>query len=432
MKGAELIYDWNTVKKKLIFHKAIEICDETLRDGIQSPSIKDPSIEEKYELLHLMSDLGITTADIGLPGAGPRAYADVLALATYARDNKLPIKINCAARTIKQDIEPIARIQQKVGLPITAYCFLGTSPIRQIVEDWNLLKLKKTAEEAILYALKEGLAVAFVTEDTTRSNPATLRPLFTHAIELGVERLVLCDTVGHATPSGVKALVDFARDIITHSAREVFLDWHGHNDRGLGVANAIFAAENGCDRIHGTALGIGERVGNTAIDQLLVNLKLLGAYPHDLDKLPLFVEKTAKAIGISIPYNYPVFGEDAFRTATGVHAAAVIKALNKGERLLADLIYSAVPAHWFGKSQNIEIGPMSGASNVRYWLKSHNFEDDEKLAAMILEHAKSKDRVLTSSEIKDFIKSIRTKDKEGLPAISTTYMALPRGDNDEL
>ncbi len=400
----DLIYDWNLEPSHSPF-PTVELCDETLRDGLQSPSVTDPDSAIKCELLSLMDALGITIANIGLPGAGPRAYGDVLALAKYASRHRLNIKLNCAARTLIKDIEPIARIQQEVGIPITAYCFLGTSPVRQLVENWNLSTLKNTAEEALSFAIKENLATAFVTEDTTRSSPETLRPLFEHAIGLGVERLVLCDTVGHATPDGIKALVSFTQKIIQGSRASVKIDWHGHNDRGLGVSNALAAAEAGCHRIHGTALGIGERVGNTALDQLIVNLKLLGAYPHDVSQLVKYVESAALACGMSVPYNYPVCGIDAFRTATGVHAAAVIKAKNMGDDVLADTIYSGVPAFWFGKKQSIEIGPMSGASNVKYWLRDHGIEVNEELVQAILSYAKSRTHVLSLAEVEKLVRS---------------------------
>lgn len=404
MQQKDLIYDWNLVLNHgRNFPSQVEVCDETLRDGIQSPSVYDPAIDDKLKLISLMNDLGITIADIGLPGAGPRAFADVLRIAQFVRDQRLNLQVNCAARTLRADIEPIAKIQQQVGIPITAYCFLGTSPIRQLVEDWDLDKLKKTTEDAISFAKGEGLAVAYVTEDTIRSSPQTLSLLFQHAIGLGVERLVLCDTVGHATPDGIRALVDFAKSIIKASKEDVKLDWHGHNDRGLGVANAIFAAEYGCHRIHGTALGVGERVGNTAIDQLIVNLKLLNAYPHDVSSLMGYVEKAAAYCRVPLPYNYPVCGPDAFRTATGVHAAAVIKAQKKGDAILADTIYSGVPAHWFGKKQQIEIGPMSGASNVRYWLSEHQIDATDQLVGALLDFAKRQSRVLTAQEIRGFI-----------------------------
>lgn len=400
----QLIFDWNTYNKKQPFIALpVETCDETLRDGIQSPSVVDPPVEHKKELLSLMNDLGITIANIGLPGAGPRAYNDVLTLAQFVRDNKLKIKVNCAARTHQADIAPIADVQQKVGIPITAYCFLGTSPVRQLVEDWSLDRLKFTTHEALSFAIKQGLKVAFVTEDTTRSDPNTLGVLFSHALSLGVERLVLCDTVGHATPDGVMALVGFAKNIVKQSGSSAALDWHGHNDRGLALINALYAAHSGCHRIHGTALGVGERVGNTSMDQLIVNLKLLGAFEHDVRAMDHYVEKASAYCHIPLPYTYPVFGADAFRTATGVHAAAVIKAKKLGDSSLADTIYSGVPAHWFGKKQLIEIGPMSGASNVNYWLKEQHIEASEEMVKALLHKAKSSSTVLTRSEIMHFL-----------------------------
>jgi len=400
MLAKDIIFDWNNVDKtKSVFRKPIELCDETLRDGIQSPSVTDPNIETKLKLVKHMDRLGITIANIGLPGAGKRAANDVSAIATFVRDQHLNIKVNCAARTLVCDIEPIAAIQQKVGIPIAAYCFLGASPIRQYVEGWNLDKMLLTVESALNFAMKQNLEVAFVTEDTTRSKPDTLEVLFKHAISLGSRRLVLCDTVGHATPDGVKNLVNWTKKIISASGEDVSLDWHGHNDRGFAVVNAIFAAEYGCDRIHGTALGIGERVGNAAIDQLIVNFKLLGKYPHQVSNLVDYVGMVSDACGVDIPCNYPLCGEDAFRTATGVHAAAVIKAEKKGHSHLADIIYSGVPAGEFGKEQCIEIGPMSGLSNIKYWLEKRGVPPEENLVQAIFESAKASDKVLAEDEI---------------------------------
>lgn len=402
--NSELIFDWNESDNKTF--PEVELCDETLRDGLQSPSVKDPTIEQKIELLELMDSLSITMANIGLPGAGARATDHVMALALHAKNQHLTIKLNCAARTLKRDIEPIAHIQHVTGMPLVCYCFLGASPIRQLVENWDIDSLRLTTEKAISFAKKEHLEVAFVTEDTTRSHPATLRELFIHAITLGANRLVLCDTVGHATPFGIKGLINFTKGVIKESGENVSIDWHGHNDRGLAVCNALFAAEYGAHRVHGTALGLGERVGNTAIDQLMVNLKLLNAYPYDLTKLVSYATKAAQACGVPLPSNYPLCGQDAFRTATGVHAAAVIKALKLGDKNLADAIYSGVPAHWFGKEQVIEIGPMSGASNVRHWLSEHHYDASEERVSLILNAAKSKDAVLTNDEISGYLESM--------------------------
>ncbi len=406
----DIIYDWNNVKRRgRIFNKKIELCDETLRDGIQSPSVVDPPIETKFEMVHLMDNLGITVADIGLPGAGPRAVEDVTRIATYMRDEKLTMQATCAARTVVKDIEPIVRIRDEVGIPIAAYCFLGTSPIRQYAEDWNFDRLLKSTDEAISFAVKNDLEVAFVTEDTIRSRPQTLDKLFRHAISLGCRRLTLCDTVGHATPDGIRNLVDWTRNIIEATGEDVKLDWHGHNDRGLGVSNAIFALEYGCDRAHGTCLGVGERVGNASLDQLILNLKLMGVYEHDVSHLVQYCRLTAEACRVAVPENYPLVGRDAFRTATGVHAAAVIKAEKKGEDLLADMIYSGVPAGWFGREQEIEIGHMSGLSNVRYWLEKRQLPTDEGLVERIFARAKASNRVLREDEVWDIVKRFQAE-----------------------
>lgn len=410
MNAHDVIFDWNTSNTHKPFaNRHVELCDESLRDGLQSPSVRDPEIEQKCQMLKLMDEIGVTIADIGLPGAGPRAVHDVKHLARFARDEKLKIKLNCAARTVKHDIEPIANIQNEVGIPIVAYCFLGTSPIRQYVEEWDFDRLLRTTDEAITFAIKQGLEVAFVTEDTIRSHPDTLSKLFKHAISLGARRLVLCDTVGHATREGVKNLVEWTKALVKDTKVDVKLDWHGHNDRGLGVPNALFAAEYGCDRIHGTVLGVGERVGNSSIDQLIVNLKLLGAINHDVSRLGEYVHLASKALNVPISKNYPVFGEDAFRTATGVHAAAVIKAEKKGENWLADLIYSAVPATHFGKTQCIEIGPMSGLSNVRYWLTKRGIEHDDTLVEHIFNKAKESNHVFEEQEVHGFVNAFKVK-----------------------
>ncbi|MHB1846663.1 MAG: LeuA family protein [Deltaproteobacteria bacterium] len=399
--AAELIYDWNAegVATAPIGQKPIRLNDETLRDGIQSPSAIDPPLALKLELLELMDELHIAAADIGLPGAGPRALADVTALAKHIAKERLGIAPNCAARTLAQDIAPIAEVQQRAGIPVAAYTFIGSSPIRQYAEAWDVEQLLRVSSEAIDFGVAQGLEVAFVTEDTTRSHPAALERLFRNAIEHGAKALVLCDTVGWATPDGVRRLVEWAQRLVASTGESIRLEWHGHNDRGLAVVNALFALEYGVDQVHGCALGIGERVGNTALDQLLVNLKLLGAVDWDLRGLVRYVELASKGLGFPVPRNYPLAGEDAFRTATGVHAAAIVKAERKGDQWLADRVYSGVPAGWFGKRQVIEIGPMSGLSNVTHWLSRHGVRAGEARARAVLKAAKGSNRVLTDAEV---------------------------------
>ena len=401
MDERELIYDWNERGggTALDWSRArVELNDETLRDGLQSPSVRDPSIEVKRRLLHLMADLGIVAADIGLPGAGPRVVEQVRVLAREIRDQKLPIFPNCAARTVIADVEPIVRVSEEVGIPIEAATFIGSSPIRQYAEDWTLDRILTASEEAVTYAVKHGLTVMYVTEDTTRARPEALKALYGAAIDCGATRICLADTVGHATPDGVKALVGFVkREIVTD--KRVAIDWHGHRDRGLGLINCLAAIEAGVDRVHATALGVGERVGNAEMDLLIVNLKLLGAHRHDITKLPQYCRLVADAVGVPIPVNYPVLGADAFRTGTGVHAAAIIKAKKKGHAWLADRVYSSVPAEEFGLEQKIEISPVSGLSNVKYWLETHGYDaEDEAACRVLFEAAKRTDRVLSDDE----------------------------------
>jgi 2-isopropylmalate synthase len=361
----------------------------------------DPSIGDKIRLLHLMDQLGIHTADIGLPGAGPRAVEAVSALAQEIVDSGLSIEANCAARTVVADIRPIAEISQKVGIPIEACTFIGSSPIRQYAEDWTLAKMLRVTEEAVTFAVSEGLPVMMVTEDTTRAQPEILKELYGKAIEWGAKRLCVADTVGHATPEGTRELVRFVvEEIVEPSGEDIGVDWHGHRDRGFGLANAMAAIEAGATRIHGTALGIGERSGNTEMDLLLVNLKLMGIHDVDLTMLPEYCELTAKACQIPLVHSYPVFGSDAFRTGTGVHAAAIVKAHQKGDAWLADRIYSAVPASMVGRKQLIEIGPMSGLSNVKYWLRENGYDsEDEALCERIFGAAKQADHTLTEGEL---------------------------------
>ncbi len=410
MNHADLIFDWNAEPSDFEYGRCrVQLNDETLRDGLQSPSVIDPPMSAKVALLHLMADLGIHAADIGLPGAGPRAVEQVRTLAREIVSAKLPIAPNCAARTIVKDVEPIVRISQETGIAIEAATFIGSSAIRQYAEDWSLERMLRSSEEAVTYAVKEGLPVMYVTEDTTRARPETLKALYGGAISWGARRLCIADTVGHVTPNGVRNLVRFIREeIIAPSGETVKVDWHGHRDRGLGFANCLAAIESGVDRVHGTALGIGERVGNAEMDLLLVNLKLLGAHHHDLSKLAEYCRLAAESTGMPIPINYPVVGFDAFRTATGVHASAIIKAKQKGDLWLADRVYSSVPATEFGLCQLIEISPLSGLSNVKHWLGEHGYDaEDTAMSQALFQAAKTADRVLTEAECHALIATVQ-------------------------
>jgi 2-isopropylmalate synthase len=397
----EYIHDWNVFTgPEIAPGRKVMLDDETLRDGLQNPSVHDPTIAEKIEILHLMEALGIDTVNIGLPGAGPRAYADTEALAKEIARAKLKIRPNCAARTVESDIRPIAEISQRAAIPIEAATFIGSSPIRRLAEDWTVEHLQRTTEKAVTFAVGQGLPVMYVTEDTMRTDPETVKTLYTTAIRCGAKAAVLCDTVGHATPRGAFNLVKFVvEEVIKPAGGGIRVDWHGHCDRGLAIANSFGALMGGADQVHAAANSLGERVGNTPMELMLVNLKLMGLIDRDLSRLKEYCEKVARATHTTIPPNYPVVGRDAFRTATGVHAAAIIKAFKKNDPLLANSVYSGVPSNLFGLEQVIEVGPMSGRSNVIFWLEKRGIPVTEDIVDRIFSAAKKATRVMTEEEI---------------------------------
>jgi len=413
MDERSLIYDWNTIDYEFNRNPSnhphgVWFDDETLRDGLQSPSARNPSIPEKIELLSYMEKLGIQKVDLGLPGAGPFHLEHIDALISHIISNDYQIKPGAAVRTLMNDIEPLVELQNKHGIPIQASAFLGTSPIRQYTEGWTMDKLISTMEKAVSYAVENDVPVMFVTEDTTRSNPDDVKKIYQRAMELGVRRLCVCDTCGHVTPNGVKKLLNFIDEEVIkdggYHRRDVEVNWHGHQDRGLGVANNIAAVEAGADVLHGTALGVGERAGNAPLDQTLVNLKLMGIIDNDLTHLDEYTRLANKYIEVPLPRNYPVFGEDAFETGTGVHASAVIKAMRKGDNWLADRVYSGVPAGDFGLKQVIRIGHMAGRSNIIWWLEQNGYEVTDELVAHLFEIAKSQRRNMEDSEVETAVK----------------------------
>jgi 2-isopropylmalate synthase len=401
------MYDWNEAGERWerpAFR--IQFDDETLRDGLQAPSARSPSVERKLAILHLMDRLGLDTADLGLPGAGPHAVRDVTQLAGEIRDARLAVRANCAARPLRQDLTSILEISQKVGLPIEACIFIGSSPVRQYAEGWTVDLMQRHTEDAVSFAVSSGLPVTCVTEDAVRAQPDTLRRLILAAIHSGARRLCLSDTVGHATPAGAASLVRFARAVVRESGAEAGLDWHGRSDRGLAVANALSAIRAGASRLHGCALGLGERAGSTPLDQVLVNLRLLGWIDNDLTALDEYCREVSAATGVPIPPGYPAVGRDAFRSGSGVHAAAIVKAVREGQETIADRAYSGVPAALVGRRPEIEIGPLSGASSATWWLQSRGLEPTPERARALVQRARSVDRVLTETEIRAVLDSL--------------------------
>ncbi len=398
------IYDWNAEEEGTqapAGAPAFELDDETLRDGLQCPSAKAPPLQAKKEFLHILARMGVHSVDIGLPASGGHTSEDTLFLAKEIARARLPLSANCAARTVKEDVWPIVEISQKAGIPIEVATFIGSSAIRHLAEGWDMPFLLKAIRESIGEAVKAGLPVMFVTEDTTRAEPEVIRQLYTEAIACGARRACIADTVGFAAPWGARRLVRFVKSVIAGTGAEVKVDWHGHQDRGMGLISALAALRAGADRIHGSALGLGERVGNTSLDLVIVNLKLMGLWDKDVSAISEYVEWVSRWAGVSIPWNYPIFGRDAYRTGTGIHAAAILKALKMGDVDMVDRVYAAVPASWFGKQQTIEVGPMSGDSNIQFWLHQHGQEPTPERVRTIRRLAKEGDHTLSDDEIWD-------------------------------
>jgi 2-isopropylmalate synthase len=399
-REAELIHDWNAAGTPGRPAHPVQVSDETLRDGVQSASVREPSTESRRELLSLMDRLGVGAASLGMPCTGERGFQHSLALARHVREARLKLEPYCAGRTVVEDLAPIAEVAQRSGVPVVAHAFVGASALRQWTEGWDEAFLRRATRRAVQFARKQGLEVAFVTEDTIRAAPERLERLFRTALDAGATRLVLCDTVGHASPDGARALVRWTRRLVDGwGLASVRLEWHGHNDRGLALACALAALEAGCHRAHGCGLGVGERTGNAPLDLLLLNLSLLGWADVDLGALLPYVRGVSRALGVPIPRNYPVAGEDAFRTSTGVHAAAILKARARGDTWLEDRVYSAVPAAALGRRQVIEVGPMSGRANVRAWLEAHGVPVTEARCRAVLRAARASPGLLSDEEL---------------------------------
>ncbi len=400
MNPRDYLHNWNAAAVETPTLKRVVIDDETLRDGLQSPSVTHPSIEMKRQCLRYMVELGIQRADIGLPMSAQ--LGDIRALLTTIAEEQLPIAPGLAVRTVISDFETVARLRDEFPtLPIKANAFLAMSRLRMWAEEWEWSQVLDRAISSIAWAKRHDVPVMFVTEDTTRSQPEDIRSLYTLAVKEGASEVCIADTVGDALPWGARAIVQFVRGALDEAGYEhVLINWHGHSDRGMALPNCFAAIEGGADVVHGTILGIGERSGNAQLDMLLVNLKLLGLWGAPLEALRPYVELVSAATGIGVPSNYPVFGRDAFRTATGVHAAAIVKAKRRGALDVADLVYSSVPASLVGREQRIDVGPLSGKWCASAWLEANGYQgDDEERIARILDVARRSGRTLHSNEL---------------------------------
>lgn len=404
MDKKNIVYDWNHLptnsRPNSIGRKAnVEVNDETLRDGLQATYVKHPRLEEKIILLDSMERVGINSANIGFPISGSEQFNDVVALAAHVKKNKYKISLECGGRLHKKDVQAIIEASQRAGLGLDAGLFIASSHIRHMVEAWSLPMMKKMIKEGVGLAVKNGLRVMFVTEDTTRAHPKTLDYLYNSAIDAGAVRLCLSDTVGHATPIGTSNLLTFIKRNIIKKNKHILLDWHGHNDRGLALANTYAAITHGINRVQATALGVGERAGNISMEELVFNLSMDNIGQWNLKELKKYAKIASRILKFKLPANYPIIGKDVFKTATGVHAAAILKSIQINNHTLAGVVYSAIDPIKVDRNFHILIGPMSGKANVIYHLTKHNIPFNARLVDAILKLAKSERRIVKNREI---------------------------------
>lgn len=398
MNATTLIHDWNPTPPAACAKRSIQVCDETLRDGLQGGVKAMPTLENRLRLLTHSDALGLSEAVIGFP-AQAAAYQESLTMCQGAQKHGLSIPLGLLGRMVEADIQAIDQIRQVSGHPVVAWLFVGCSPIRRYVETRDIDELERLTRFGIRLAKQLGLPVNYGTEDTARAEPEVAERLFRAAIEEGAETVTICDTVGHLTPLGTQRIVTHFRQFLDQQGWSTRLDFHAHNDRGLGIANGLAAVEAGIDRIHCTTLGIGERSGNIPLDQFLVNLKLQGHWPGDLISLNAYCQDVADLCQVDIPDNYPMFGNNAFLTQAGVHASTILKAEQQGESEIAALVYSGVNPHLVGLDYGIQVGPHSGQSNVNFLLKRQGVETTPKAIDQILAMARTENRILATHEV---------------------------------
>jgi 2-isopropylmalate synthase len=362
-----LIHKWNpdTEILKRLYQEAL-VVDETLRDGLQGYLNRQPSIEEKIQFLEMMHSLGITDLALGFPAGNPGDMPD---LARHIIQRKFQFNPYALARIVESDIDAIDEIAQETGLSIAVMLFVGSSPIRAFVEGWDFKEKGLQVEKMIKYAHSKSLEVIFATEDTTQSQHETIERLYKTALDQGVKRLLIADTVGAAEPNDVRVIINYFKNEIMNGFSGIELDWHGHNDLGLAVANSLQAIQSGVKRVHGTVRGIGERAGNAALEQLIYNMYKHGNNRYNLQELRTYDRLVSDSTSEGdLSPRQPIVGDKIFTTRSGIHTSAILAALELGGPELADLIYSSVSAGALGREQEFELNEYSGSAGVKHEL----------------------------------------------------------------
>ncbi len=362
----QYLYTWNPKSSTNL--NSVRIEDDSLRDGLQGAFVRKPAIAEKKELLNLSSAVGTQVVMLGFPASSQMEFESCQQLLEHIVLEALPITPRLLARASIQDLEPIVALNRQSPIEVWADFFIGSSPLRRYIENWDSDRMIQMIQTSGHFLREQGTRFGISIEDATRTPPDELRQIIETALSVGAEILTLCDTVGEATPTGTTRLVNFVRTLVANSEQNAEIWWHGHNDRGLSLANAIAAAEASADGISGTFLGLGERTGNTPLEQFILYLHSHGSQQFKLSQLVPYCKRLAKLTSTNIPIHAPLIGKQAFATCTGTHAAAIIKARALGSQF-EDLVFSSVPANLLGQRQTLLVGPTSGRANAQFALQ---------------------------------------------------------------
>ena len=390
----EYLYSWNRLDREQYRRVRIE---EDTRDALQSARAVQPSTLQRKKLLDLSAKVGVHFAFLGFPAASRREADQCVALVEHIATQRLEIEPVLMARALESDIEPILGIRERSSRDVTADIFIGTSGLRLKVEGWTLDAMLGKIRKAARFASENDLNFRISLEDSTRTAPDELAKSARAAIDAGAKAIILCDTVGDCLPSGASRTTAFVMELIERAGADVDVGWHGHNDKGLSLANALASIEAGASIVSGTFTGMGERTGNIPLEQMILILSEAGNEMYDLRYLTRACELFCLSSRIEMAPGLPIVGRDAFSTSTGTHAAAIRKARAMG-RDFEDLVYSAVSAGALGRAQTLLIGPNSGRGAICAVLEEMSIPATDRTVGLVLHHCKENDRCLESAD----------------------------------
>jgi isopropylmalate/homocitrate/citramalate synthase len=379
--------------------KGVQIWEETLRDGEQTPGVAYTP-EEKLQIARLLDEIHVPIMDVGIPVVSKEEARGVRAIANAGFD----ATIMAAARTVRKDVEACI----ECGVDEIALFTAGSDLHIRHKLGMTREQVKEVAVRETEYAIAHGVAVSFVTEDTFRADLDFIADLYNACTEAGAHRAVICDTVGVMTPPGIRWFFGELRKRLT--AKE--LSFHGHNDFGLAVANSLTAVEEGVQVPHTCVNGLGERSGNASFEELVLALEALYGYDTGIDVSRLYEvsQLVERLSGIPVGVSKPLVGHNAFAHESGIHAHGVIK---------HTATYEPIQPERIGRQRTFVFGKHTGSLAVAEKLRSHGADA-------------TPDQVLRLvSLIKDFAEARSKKDQQAFVVSFRERAERHRGVTDD-